>query len=37
LISLWRDRGMNIIWSGCATDFISRGYEGLCSFIKTLD
>lgn len=36
-ISLWRDRGMNIIWSGCATDFISRGYEQLCGFIKNLE
>ena len=36
-ISLWRDRGMNIIWSGCATDFISRGYGELCSFIATLE
>ena len=36
-ISFWRDRGMNIIWSGCATDFISRGYEQLCGFIKTLE
>ena len=24
-ISLWRNRGMNIIWSGCATDFLIRG------------
>ena len=36
-ISLWRARGMNIIWSGCATDFISRGYGELCSFIKSLE
>jgi 2-keto-3-deoxy-L-rhamnonate aldolase RhmA len=36
-ISLWRDRGMNIIWSGCATDFISRGYSELCSYIGTLE
>jgi 2-keto-3-deoxy-L-rhamnonate aldolase RhmA len=36
-ISLWRDRGMNIIWSGCATDFISRGYGELCSYIETLE
>jgi len=36
-ISFWRDRGMNIIWSGCATDFMSRGYGELCSFIKTLE
>ena len=35
-IRFWRDRGMNIIWSGCATDFISRGYELLCSFIRSL-
>jgi 2-dehydro-3-deoxyglucarate aldolase/4-hydroxy-2-oxoheptanedioate aldolase len=32
----WRSRGMNIIWSGCATDFISRGYEKLCSFVRSL-
>lgn len=35
-IRFWRDRGMNIIWSGCATDFISRGYEQLCSCIRSL-
>jgi 2-keto-3-deoxy-L-rhamnonate aldolase RhmA len=35
-IRFWRDRGMNIIWSGCATDFISRGYEQLCSSIRSL-
>jgi 2-keto-3-deoxy-L-rhamnonate aldolase RhmA len=35
-IRFWRDRGMNIIWSGCATDFISRGYEQLCSFVRSL-
>ncbi len=37
LISFWRARGMNIIWSGCATDFITRGYQQLCGFIETLD
>jgi 2-keto-3-deoxy-L-rhamnonate aldolase RhmA len=35
-ISFWNDRGMNITWSGCATDFISRGYEQLCSLIRSL-
>lgn len=35
-IRFWRDRGMNIIWSGCATDFISRGYEQLCTCIRSL-
>ena len=35
-ISFWRERGMNILWSGCATDFISRGYEQLCSVIRSL-
>jgi 2-keto-3-deoxy-L-rhamnonate aldolase RhmA len=35
-IRFWRDRGMNIIWSGCATDFISRGYELLCGFVRSL-
>ena len=35
-IRLWRDRGMNIIWSGCATDFLSRGYEQLCSIFSSL-
>jgi len=37
LISFWRDRGMNILWSGCATDFLSRGYSSLCDFIETID
>jgi 2-keto-3-deoxy-L-rhamnonate aldolase RhmA len=37
LISFWRGRGMNILWSGCATDFISRGYAELCSFIETIE
>ena len=36
-ISFWRGRGMNILWSGCATDFISRGYGELCSFLETLE
>jgi 2-keto-3-deoxy-L-rhamnonate aldolase RhmA len=35
-IRFWRDRGMNIIWSGCATDFISRGYERLSNFVRSL-
>jgi 2-keto-3-deoxy-L-rhamnonate aldolase RhmA len=37
LISFWRGRGMNILWSGCATDFLSRGYTELCSFIETIE
>ncbi|UCF96737.1 MAG: hypothetical protein JSV89_16380 [Spirochaetaceae bacterium] len=37
MIPFWRGRGMNIFWSGCATDFISRGYEALCSFMKALE
>lgn len=37
LISFWRGRGMNILWSGCATDFLSRCYTELCSFIETID
>jgi 2-keto-3-deoxy-L-rhamnonate aldolase RhmA len=37
LISFWRGRGMNILWSGCATDFICRGYSELCSFVETLE
>jgi 2-keto-3-deoxy-L-rhamnonate aldolase RhmA len=36
-IALWRKRGMNIIWSGCATDFIARGYGELCRFIESLE
>ncbi|MBN2551370.1 MAG: hypothetical protein JXB06_01315 [Spirochaetales bacterium] len=36
LISFWRKRGMNIIWSGCATDFISRGYEQVCALMRKL-
>jgi 2-keto-3-deoxy-L-rhamnonate aldolase RhmA len=36
-IALWRKRGMNIIWSGCATDFIARGYGELCAFVRALD
>ena len=35
-ISFWHERGMNIIWSGCATDFISRGYGELSSFVRKL-
>jgi 4-hydroxy-2-oxoheptanedioate aldolase len=35
-IRFWRDRGMNIIWSGCATDFMARGYGQLCNFIESL-
>lgn len=37
LLAFWRGRGMNILWSGCATDFISRGYGELCSFVETLE
>jgi 2-dehydro-3-deoxyglucarate aldolase/4-hydroxy-2-oxoheptanedioate aldolase len=36
-IPMWRERGMNIIWSGCATDFLATGYERLCSIIRTLE
>ena len=36
-ISLWRNRGMNIIWSGCATDFLIRGYRQLCAFLGNLE
>lgn len=35
-ISFWHERGMNIIWSGCAADFISLGYQQLSSFVRKL-
>lgn len=35
-ISFWHERGMNIIWSGCAADFIALGYQQLSSFVRKL-
>lgn len=36
-IKFWRERGMNIIWSGGDIEFITQKYNELCSFINELD
>jgi 2-dehydro-3-deoxyglucarate aldolase/4-hydroxy-2-oxoheptanedioate aldolase len=33
----WRERGMNIIWSGSDIDFYLKGYHALCDIVERID
>ncbi|MBP1996679.1 HpcH/HpaI aldolase family protein [Paenibacillus eucommiae] len=33
----WRERGMNIIWSGSDIDFYVKGYHALCDTVEQMD
>jgi 2-keto-3-deoxy-L-rhamnonate aldolase RhmA len=36
-IRYWRDKGMNIIWSGTDMGFFSEGYNRLCDTLESID
>jgi len=36
-VRFWRNKGMNIIWSGADIGFFTKAYNEFCEFIKKLD